>query len=345
MTVQTLIPFVPFLAVLYVAFALVQGLRHKRQGNVASILALVAVIAPLAAYLLSSDASVRASLLSSIAINSVLVFVTSLIVLMVERRAKTRDANRSFGILGIGVSFLLAMLLFVAPLIPSASVSTSTSTISTTSAMPMPFNTTDTSSLDTSTADTSANTTTGSNTANTVLIAAVTPGAVMNDSNFPAVDATPSAPLSAPDNSAGQTVTEDVSAPAAAVAQETTETTTSAAVDESLARPTPIVFPTATPTPDVTEVAAETTETTAADTVSAAATCTLTIDYNLNLRNLPTTEGSTVLVSIPYGTSVQSDGKTADGWYHVSYDGQSGWVSGAYLTAGSSCAGLPVTNS
>ncbi len=341
MTAQTLIPFVPFLAVFYVVFALAQTLRHKRQGNAASILALLAVVAPLAAYLLTSDATARANLLTGIAINAVLVFVASLVTLVIERRAKTRDANHSFGILGIGLSFLLAVMMFAAPLLPASSAN-----LTTAAAVSLPNTiTTETSAIDT---------TTNTNTANTVLIAAVTPGAVLNDGTFPMMEGTPSAPMNPPpdmpaaDASGDETASEEVGA---AVAETVDEEPTEVAAEiggeaaaEVVARPTQIVFPTATPTPDATEAAAEAVAEEEA-AASAATICALAVDYNLNLRNLPTTEGSTVLVSIPFGASVLSDGVTGDGWYHVSYDGNSGWISGDYVTAGMGCDALPVTAS
>ncbi len=110
-------------------------------------------------------------------------------------------------------------------------------------------------------------------------------------------------------------------------------------------RPTQIVFPAATPTVVITAtpeiVGTETTTTTVNNT---AAACSLVVDYNLNLRDQPTTDGSKVYLSIPFGTTVTADGRTADGWYSVTYNGQKGWVNNAYLTASTSCASLPTVS-
>jgi hypothetical protein len=65
--------------------------------------------------------------------------------------------------------------------------------------------------------------------------------------------------------------------------------------------------------------------------------CTIVVEYNLNSRYQPSTEGTTVLPSIPFGTTVSTDG-----WYRVGYDGQSGWVSGDNVTPSASCHALPI---
>lgn len=120
---------------------------------------------------------------------------------------------------------------------------------------------------------------------------------------------------------------------------------------ETIIRPTPIVFPTATPFADTAVVAADVANGASSDLVAAATaaaatsapavTCTLAIDFNLNLRDKPTTDGSTVLLSIPFGNVVTATGHTADNWYSVTYNGQAGWVSGDYVTAQAECKQLP----
>ena len=107
---------------------------------------------------------------------------------------------------------------------------------------------------------------------------------------------------------------------------------------ETTIRPTVISFPSATPTPLTTELGAgDSAEAAEQATADAATTCTVTAIYNLNLRNEPTTTDSTVYLSIPFGTSVVADGRTADGWYSVTYNGQAGWVSGEYVTTDGTC--------
>lgn len=55
---------------------------------------------------------------------------------------------------------------------------------------------------------------------------------------------------------------------------------------------------------------------------------------NLNLRAGASTAYS-VLVSIPKGTSVPVLGRASNGWYKVSYDGRTGYVSNSYVVAAS----------
>ncbi len=116
----------------------------------------------------------------------------------------------------------------------------------------------------------------------------------------------------------------------------TTEPQTASEPTATIQRPTRIVFPTATPTPDAAEATAQAD----AETASASA-CTLVTNYNLNLRDQPTTDGSRVLLSIPMGTTVNADARTEDGWYHVEYGDDSGWVSGEYASADRTCTDLP----
>ncbi len=107
-------------------------------------------------------------------------------------------------------------------------------------------------------------------------------------------------------------------------------------------RPTRIVFPTATPTSEASATpAAEATGAVSSSAVLGAQTCGIIVDYNLNLRDQPSTEGSTVLISIPFGSTVSADAHNSDNWYHVAYEGQIGWVSGDYVTASAACADLP----
>ena len=70
-------------------------------------------------------------------------------------------------------------------------------------------------------------------------------------------------------------------------------------------------------------------------------TCLVTVNYNLNLRAGPSTEDEWLL-TIPYTSVIQTTGQNSEGWWLVSYAGQSGWVSGEYLTASPSCSTLPM---
>ncbi|MEP6987363.1 MAG: hypothetical protein ABI970_17290, partial [Chloroflexota bacterium] len=119
MNVQSFIPFTPFLALLYLAYALIQSLRKKRQGIFAALLALIALALPLAGLILAQDSATRSTLANYLTLNGIIVFVGSLIILMIERRNPARAANRSYGILGIAVAALIAVEIFVYPLLPT----------------------------------------------------------------------------------------------------------------------------------------------------------------------------------------------------------------------------------
>ncbi len=108
-------------------------------------------------------------------------------------------------------------------------------------------------------------------------------------------------------------------------------------------RPTRIAFPTATPTPAASATPAADATGAASSGALGAQTCGIIVDYNLNLRNQPSTDGSTVLISIPFGSTVSADARNSTNWYHVAYEGQIGWVSGDYVTASAACADLPST--
>ncbi len=491
MSLETLVPFAPFVALLYVFFALVQSLRHKQQGLGALVLALIALGLPLAAYLLPSGVIVRAALVSALALNAVIVFFASLLVLFIERRNRKRQPNHSYGMVGVGLSVLLALAMFALPLLPSSSpaaaqVETAAdsevvtdsqiaqeadSTLRNISAVtPGAFvsstandqpaaqvDTSDQAATPTEVAQvlaaqtgvavadltvqlesaTIADLVAASNGDLDAVIEAVAAaldeltsaggmqaqmlarlgedttqiatqfvngelaqaqqlllpllltgempqfggqggargaggnfapptdgegafapldGTVTDGSFAPPADAEggfapPDAPLAA----------ETPSPEAEAEAEQPTPEPTAAPVTptEVVARPTRISFPTATPTPDATDLPAEDGEALVqadgqvADSQPSASqssagvadsTCALVVDFNLNVRDLPTTEGSTVLTSIPFGNLVTSDAQTEDNWYRISYDGTQGWVTGEYVTAGAACASLPVVD-
>ncbi len=352
MNFQSLIPYIPFLAVFYAVFALGQTMRQKRQGMIAALLALVSIAAPLTAYFVTSDVSARTSVAQFMAISAAIVFVVSLLTLFLERRNTKRDRNRSYGMFGLALSLLLAMGIFILPIISASTSNTS---------------------------GVATNTTNAANQSDIVLISAQIPG-VSSDQTASAtaeatsnVDALPSAPNGqAPNrnfpppnghpgsaNSAGQrgqaAATETVSSdnavnsvnvitntPQSQPSNQTSQTQVTAT--ETVIRPTQIMFPTDTPTISVTATPEGTGTETSTVFSNSAATCTVVVDYNLNLRDLPTIDGSNVYVSIPFGTSVTTDGRTSDGWYRVTYNGQKGWINNEYLTASASCTSLPVVS-
>ncbi|MEO8394892.1 MAG: SH3 domain-containing protein, partial [Chloroflexota bacterium] len=119
---------------------------------------------------------------------------------------------------------------------------------------------------------------------------------------------------------------------------EAAPTATSLPPTATVARPTPISFPTDTDTPEAAQADAQVT---VAATNSATA-CTLIPNYNLNLRDQPNKDTGSVLVSIPLGTNITADQRTSDGWYHLTYDGHTGWVDGQYASPSAGCSTLPL---
>jgi uncharacterized protein YgiM (DUF1202 family) len=70
--------------------------------------------------------------------------------------------------------------------------------------------------------------------------------------------------------------------------------------------------------------------------------CVATVDFNLNLRAEPNAEAE-VLTIIPFGTAVSVFASNVDQtWWYVSYENQSGWVDGQYITRTAACDNLPV---
>lgn len=67
---------------------------------------------------------------------------------------------------------------------------------------------------------------------------------------------------------------------------------------------------------------------------------TSTTTANLNLRSSPSMTG-TILTVMPNSTSVQITGEVQNGWYPVTYNGQTGWASATYLTAPQAPAPAP----
>lgn len=125
--------------------------------------------------------------------------------------------------------------------------------------------------------------------------------------------------------------------PAATISSETTAD--QASPPTSLpASPTPA--PTSTSAPLAALGAEEPTALPTDAATPAPATCPLVVNFNLNLRAQPNSDGD-LITTIPFGSVVQSIGQNAAGWWQVSYGRSTGWVSGEYVTPGSGCANLP----
>ncbi len=114
---------------------------------------------------------------------------------------------------------------------------------------------------------------------------------------------------------------------------------------------TPTRFPGPTPTPTNTPfIIATSTSGSVMDTNQSAGQaaaaqitgCMAVVRQNVNLRSGPGTSFQ-LLTTIPFSTTlnVSAKNKTAD-WWHVSYENQSGWVSGDYVNVDADCATLPI---
>ena len=442
----------PFLGLVYVLYALIQALRHKRQGTGAAVLLLIAAGVPAAALLVNSESALLTRLVNAFALNAVIIFVASLVILLIERRNRERDANCSYGMLGVGLSLLFAVAVFVAPVI-----STTTTAAAEDVATGQGDNVNDTSlqnvrAMNSSTADETASdpaietTSGGEDTVSPIaqilteqtglsieeLTSEIEAGSTIADlvaanggdldavvavisdvfdemiansggqgqmlsrlgsdtatvatqivegglperiqqqlvlqlitgntaapaggpdgagsfappegtpGAFPPEGGMPGAPdeessgepldAAAPDAESGDGAF-TANAPEASESQPVVEPTATPQPTQGVVRPTLIAFPTATATPVAEEITA--TE----DSEPDALTCQITIDFNLNLRDEPSTEGA-ILLSIPFGTTVFANARSAGGWYGVAYAGETGWVSGDYVTAGASCTEL-----
>ncbi|MBK8033055.1 MAG: SH3 domain-containing protein [Chloroflexi bacterium] len=87
------------------------------------------------------------------------------------------------------------------------------------------------------------------------------------------------------------------------------------------------VLPTITPTLVVT--ATPLVQATAVPTTGPS--CALLTIYNLNLRAEPSADAA-LLTTIPFSTTLTAYEVNTDGWWRVDYAGQTGWVSGEYVS-------------
>lgn len=169
---------------------------------------------------------------------------------------------------------------------------------------------------------------------------------------LPPIDATPTAPAPA------------VSTPTPAVTDQLRPSDTPAPTQTPTPSPTRTPLPTSTPTPNlVATLFAELTLTPVipvptADQPTAALSadgtpipasptprpvtsfCLASVNNNLRLRSAPSREAETILV-IPFTTVLELTARSSDStWFATTYEGQSGWVDGEFLSLGASCASL-----
>jgi hypothetical protein len=105
---------------------------------------------------------------------------------------------------------------------------------------------------------------------------------------------------------------------------------------DSLPTPTPFLFDEIEPTS--TPVITKETE---GEDAPGQNTCALIVNFNLNMRAEPNPDGAWIL-TIPAYTTVTAAGQNADHWWQVTYQGESGWVSGEYVTPAADCDALAI---
>ncbi len=172
---------------------------------------------------------------------------------------------------------------------------------------------------------------------------------------LPPIDATPTAPITA----ASTAPPPSTDAPTALV------TDTRAPTITPTPTPTRTPPPTPTPTPNLiatlfaeltltpvvpAPTADQPTDAPTADGAPTAASptarpvsgfCLGSVNNNLRLRSAPSRDAETILV-IPFTTVLELTARNSDSsWYATTYEGQSGWVDGAFLSLSASCAALP----
>ncbi|MFN8528539.1 MAG: SH3 domain-containing protein [Anaerolineae bacterium] len=320
----------------YLLYILVQALaKHRKVNFFGLLLAYLAVLIPVGVYAWGTARQSLPPLVTlGAAASAGVSFVLGLLLLIGDIRQ--HRVGRSYGLLSIGVAVLIAGGLVATPhvlaLLPASSTSTSASSAATppTSGFPA-MNVSSTANQNTGAADTTLQ-----NTGNTTSSA---PAGLLAPAGF----AFP-APV----------VVETTEEPAGDTSAATTETPTATHTPSRQA-----VLPTITPTPDYTPTptmtlvpisagyvqastdgeTASTPSTDASDSSTIAAgatTCSLMVLYNLNLRDEPNAD-ATLLLTIPYSTVLTSSEVNSSNWWHVTYEGQTGWVSGDYVSPMASC--------
>ncbi len=303
---ETLMTAGGFVPIPFVLYAVLQSVRKHPQVNAFGILlAYAAVLIPVGVFTWGTiQQSLPPLLMMASAASAGIALLIGLVLLIGNLRTKPRKLNRSYGLLSLGVGVLIAVGLIAAPsilaLIPNALPSTSGAS----AAAGFPA---DGFAPPATSADTSGSTT---NTAITAPVGFSAPEGFAPPAGFAAAESTEDA------------------APTPTVELAPTSTPESAR-QAVLPTITPSPAVTSTPMPSLTPMATAT---------PVLPTCELMVLYNLNFRVEPDA-ASALLLTIPYSTVITGY-ELSDGWWNVSYDGQTGWVSGDYVSALASCAAL-----
>lgn len=339
----------------YVFYTVIQSVRQRGQVNfLGTLLAVVAALVPISLVCWTVVSGNSEPILTIAAVASAgIVLLFSVIITVRDARHSSPGLNHSYGLLGIGVAALIIAGVLLVPralaLIPGVTTET-TPTDTATQVRPTFSDFSQFNSSTDATDDTSA----------PLDDLSIAPPEGFNLSALEGGE-------SALDPSTPENSSESFSAPAGFVLPETDQSERDATTENETVStaPTPeqprltydefaeqVMARIGTVTLD--ETVASSDAAAPSDTVmdseavvdgetvptlASEQTCLLTVNYNLNLRVEPSADAE-LLLTIPFGSTLETTGHDDSNWWHVTYNGTDGWVNGDYLTPTSTCVAL-----
>lgn len=318
----------------YVFYIVIQSVRQRGQINfLGTLLAVVATLVPITLIGWTVVSGNTEPILTVAALASAgIVLLFSIIIAIRDARHSTLGLNHSYGLLGLGVAALIVTGVLLIPralaLIPgvTAEAASTDTTTQTRPAFPrqtsddarMPPDGFDMSGLEEGEMSLDPSTPENSGESFSAPAGFVLPGADQNQSDTAENETAADAPALVQPRLTYDEFAQQVLARVGTVTLDetvvsSTETTLNEAVEDSEAEQQSSATP--------------------------AQACLLIVNYNLNLRAEPSPDAER-LTTIPFGTTLESSGSSDSNWWHVTYDGIEGWVSGDYLTPASTCAAL-----
>lgn len=322
---DTIMTFGGFVPLPFILYAVIQTVRKRPQVTLFGVLlAYLGVLIPVGIFAWGTARQTLPSLLTlALTASAGISFVFGLVLLGVQLRSQQRMISRSYGLLGMGVSALLVVGVLVTPTILSL-IPNATATATQVSGG-LPF--------------TAAGQNAGAQTRLTSSDSGTQSDTSAQTSSLPAAPAGFEAPagfvLPGAEAAEADAQTEAspselpaASLPAGAAASDE-NTAAQVEATEIPATQRQAVLPTITPTLAITP-------TPLATATPIPPTCDLLVLYNLNLRAEPDANAE-LLLTIPYSTVIEADAVNDDGWWHVRYNGQTGWVNGEYVSTMTTC--------
>lgn len=335
----------------YAFYTVIQSVRQRGQITLlGTLLAAAATLIPISLIGWTVVSGVSEPILTIAALASAgIVLLFSLIITIRDARHSTPGLNHSYGLLGLGVAVLIIAGVLLVPrvlaLVPGVTAEAAPdATMQVRPSFPSQLNNSDADTPDT--ANTPLSNSLPINPPEGFDLSALGGGETTLDP-------------STPENNG-----ESFSAPAGFVLPGMDQNKIDTSAENERAAPTPVqprltyddfaeqvLARIGTVAPDETAIASS--ETAPGDAAEAAGveqqpaiaeqTCLLIVNYNLNLR-VEASSSAERLLTIPFGSTLESSGHNDDNWWHVTYDGVAGWVSGDYLTPISACAALTATS-